>query len=47
MKASEQNDVKTIIKLLRAIGNAERAKQEKQDIIFNVAADLLEEAYVK
>ena len=37
------NDPRMIAKLLRAIANAERAKQEGTDALFIAAAELLEQ----
>lgn len=36
-----QNDPKTVAKLLRAIANGETAQRNRHDVIFNMAADLL------
>lgn len=36
------NDPKTIAKLLRAIAGGSNAKADRSDVIFNVAADMLD-----
>jgi hypothetical protein len=38
-----KNDPKVIVKLLRAVANGTDAKRHKHDVIFEAAADMIEE----